>query len=241
MTANVLRVKRTWRFTLSHATAHTAAAEAVWADINARTQDSLIRARHDGLLAPDADLEWTRQVYYALLSKALNRPAPDDDTDAQAPDRLATLVIDTLLLARAHTPEPHRGPWSISGAGPRRTTGPLRRRHEDESSAFDRYGRSLQDLINMVAELRGRGIGFTSLHENLDTTTPGGRLVFHVFAALAEFIRELIVIGSKEDLAAARARGRVGGRDAPASPPSRSSAPPAEQKTGSAARTSDRT
>ncbi|GAA3380789.1 hypothetical protein GCM10020367_69480 [Streptomyces sannanensis] len=51
--------------------------------------------------------------------------------------------------------------------------------------SLDRYGRSLQDLINMVAELRDRGIGFTSLHENLDTTTPGGRLVFHVFAALA--------------------------------------------------------
>ncbi|WP_258308763.1 recombinase family protein [Streptomyces sp. NWU339] len=50
--------------------------------------------------------------------------------------------------------------------------------------SLDRYGRSLQDLINMVAELRERGIGFTSLHENLDTT-PGGRLVFHVFAALA--------------------------------------------------------
>jgi DNA invertase Pin-like site-specific DNA recombinase len=78
--------------------------------------------------------------------------------------------------------------------------------------SLDRYGRSLQDLINMVAELRERGIGFTSLHENLDTTTPGGRLVFHVFAALAEFIRELIIIGTKEGLAAARARGRVGGR-----------------------------
>jgi DNA invertase Pin-like site-specific DNA recombinase len=64
----------------------------------------------------------------------------------------------------------------------------------------------------MVAELRERGIGFTSLHENLDTTTLGGRLVFHVFAALAEFIRELIVIGTNEGLAAARARGRVGGR-----------------------------
>jgi DNA invertase Pin-like site-specific DNA recombinase len=76
--------------------------------------------------------------------------------------------------------------------------------------SLDRYGRSLQDLINMVAELRDRGIGFTSLHENLDTTTPGGRLVFHVFAALAEFIRELIVIGTNEGLAAARAR--VGGR-----------------------------
>lgn len=56
----------------------------------------------------------------------------------------------------------------------------------------------------MVADLRERGIGFTSLHENLDTTTPGGRLVFHVFAALAEFIRELIVIGTNEGLAAAR-------------------------------------
>ncbi|MFF6953029.1 recombinase family protein [Streptomyces iakyrus] len=64
--------------------------------------------------------------------------------------------------------------------------------------------------MNMVAELRERGIGFASLHENLDTTTPGGRLVFHVFAALAEFIRELIVIGIKEGFAATR--GRVGGR-----------------------------
>ncbi|MEV7959560.1 recombinase family protein [Streptomyces sp. NPDC088141] len=81
--------------------------------------------------------------------------------------------------------------------------------------SLDRYGRSLQDLINMVAELRDRGIGFTSLHENLDTTTPGGRLVFHVFAALAEFIRELIVIGTNEGLAAAR--GRVGGRPTVAS------------------------
>jgi hypothetical protein len=52
----------------------------------------------------------------------------------------------------------------------------------------------------------------TSLRENLDTTTPGGRLVFHVFAALAEFIRELIVQGTREGLATARAHGRIGGR-----------------------------
>ncbi|WP_086708926.1 recombinase family protein [Streptomyces antimycoticus] len=78
--------------------------------------------------------------------------------------------------------------------------------------SLDRYGRSLQDLVNMVAELRARGIGFQSLHEALDTTTPGGRLIFHVFAALAEFIRELIVVGTHEGLAAARARGKVGGR-----------------------------
>lgn len=76
--------------------------------------------------------------------------------------------------------------------------------------SLDRLSRSLQDLIAAVGDLRRRGIGFTSLHENLDTTTPGGRLVFHVFAALAEFIRELIVAGTREGLAAAR--GRVGGR-----------------------------
>jgi DNA invertase Pin-like site-specific DNA recombinase len=73
--------------------------------------------------------------------------------------------------------------------------------------SLDRLSRSLQDLITLVAQLRRRGIGFRSLHESLDTTTPGGRLVFHVFAALAEFIRELIVEGTREGLAAARARG----------------------------------
>jgi len=78
--------------------------------------------------------------------------------------------------------------------------------------SLDRYGRTMKDLITMVADLQRRQIGFTSLHEKLDTTTPGGRLIFHVFAALAEFIRELIIIGTHEGLAAARARGRTGGR-----------------------------
>ncbi|WP_435824890.1 recombinase family protein [Nocardia rhamnosiphila] len=73
---------------------------------------------------------------------------------------------------------------------------------------LDRLGRSLQDLIMIVADLRRRGIGFRSVHESLDTTTPGGRLVFHVFAALAEFLRELIVDGTHEGLAADRARGQ---------------------------------
>jgi DNA invertase Pin-like site-specific DNA recombinase len=58
---------------------------------------------------------------------------------------------------------------------------------------LSRLGRSLQDLITIVADLRRRNVGFRSLREQLDTTTPGGRLVFHVFAALAEFVRELIV------------------------------------------------
>ncbi|MGW5367464.1 recombinase family protein [Streptomyces sp. NPDC004009] len=78
--------------------------------------------------------------------------------------------------------------------------------------SLDRLGRSIQDLITIVSGLRERGIGFTSLHEALDTTTPGGRLVFHVFAALAEFIRELIIQGTNEGLDAARARGARLGR-----------------------------
>ncbi|MGW0552135.1 recombinase family protein [Streptomyces altiplanensis] len=78
--------------------------------------------------------------------------------------------------------------------------------------SLDRLGRSIQDLIAIVSGLRKRGIGFTSLHEVLDTTTPGGRLVFHVFAALAKFIRELIVQGTNKGLDAARARGARLGR-----------------------------
>lgn len=73
--------------------------------------------------------------------------------------------------------------------------------------SLDRLGRSLQDLVALVAGLPRREVGFRSLHEALDTTTPDGRLVFHVFAALAEFIRELIVQGTHEGIQAARARG----------------------------------
>ncbi|MCX5334328.1 MULTISPECIES: TetR/AcrR family transcriptional regulator [unclassified Streptomyces] len=97
VTANVMRVKNTWRYTLSHATAHTVAAAALWEEIDAHTVQLLDRAQHEGLLAPDADLEWTRQVYYALLGEALNRPGADQDPAAQDPDAQATLVIDTLL------------------------------------------------------------------------------------------------------------------------------------------------
>jgi DNA invertase Pin-like site-specific DNA recombinase len=81
--------------------------------------------------------------------------------------------------------------------------------------SLDRLSRSLAGLIAIVTTLRRQGVGFKSLHEALDTTTPGGRLVFHVFAALAEFIRELIVEGTREGLAAARARGvRLGRQQA---------------------------
>ncbi len=77
---------------------------------------------------------------------------------------------------------------------------------------LDRLGRSLRHLIETVADLERRGVAFMSLTENIDTSTPGGRLVFHVFGALAEFERDLIRERTAAGLAAARARGRVGGR-----------------------------
>jgi AcrR family transcriptional regulator len=97
VTANVLRVKSAWRFTLSYSTPHSEAAAALWADIDAHTVELLARAQREGLLAPTTDLRWMRQVYYALLTEALNRPGTDQDSAAQDPDALATLVIDTLL------------------------------------------------------------------------------------------------------------------------------------------------
>jgi len=77
---------------------------------------------------------------------------------------------------------------------------------------LDRLGRSLRNLIDVVKGLERKGVGFKSLRENLDTTTPGGRLVFHIFGALAEFEREIIRERTKAGLGAARARGRLGGR-----------------------------
>lgn len=77
---------------------------------------------------------------------------------------------------------------------------------------LDRLGRSLRHLIDVVKDLEQRGVALVSLTEAIDTTTPGGRLVFHVFGALAEFERELIRERTQAGLAAARTRGRVGGR-----------------------------
>jgi DNA invertase Pin-like site-specific DNA recombinase len=79
---------------------------------------------------------------------------------------------------------------------------------------LSRAMRSLKDLIALAEDLRTRGIGLVVLKQQIDTTTPQGRLVFHLLGALDEFQRELIVEGTHEGLAAARARGRVGGRKA---------------------------
>jgi DNA invertase Pin-like site-specific DNA recombinase len=77
---------------------------------------------------------------------------------------------------------------------------------------LDRLGRSIKDLIELVTGLGERSVGLRSLTEAIDTTTAGGRLVFHIFAALAEFEHALIVERTHAGLAAARARGRHGGR-----------------------------
>ena len=77
---------------------------------------------------------------------------------------------------------------------------------------LDRLGRSLKHLISLVEQLDKREVGLKSLQENIDTTTSGGRLVFHLFGALAEFERTLIRERTQAGVNAARARGRQGGR-----------------------------
>ena len=77
---------------------------------------------------------------------------------------------------------------------------------------LDRLGRSLKNLIDLTKDLGERGVGFRSLSEALDTTTANGRLFFSIMGALAEFERDLIRERTNAGLAAARARGRVGGR-----------------------------
>lgn len=77
---------------------------------------------------------------------------------------------------------------------------------------LDRLGRSLSDLVRIVAELEQQDVGFESLTEKIETESAAGKLVFHVFAALSEFERNLIRERTKAGLIAARARGRAGGR-----------------------------
>ena len=77
---------------------------------------------------------------------------------------------------------------------------------------LDRLGRSLPDLVRIISDLEKRGVSFESLGERVETSSASGKLIFHVFAALAEFERNLIRERTQAGLVAARARGRSGGR-----------------------------
>ena len=77
---------------------------------------------------------------------------------------------------------------------------------------LDRLARSLKDLVGMVNEMQEKGVEFQSLNDHIDTSSPHGKFTFHLFAAMAEFERDIISERTKAGLTAARARGRVGGR-----------------------------
>ena len=77
---------------------------------------------------------------------------------------------------------------------------------------LDRLARSLKDLVDLVNQIQEQGAALLSLNDQIDTTTPHGKFTFHIFAALAEFERDIIRERTKAGLAAARARGRIGGR-----------------------------
>ena len=83
---------------------------------------------------------------------------------------------------------------------------------------YDRLARSLKDLLEIVETIGAHGAGFRSLAEDINTTTPAGRLTFHVFASIAQFERERISERTREGLASARKRGRIGGRPPALSP-----------------------
>jgi DNA invertase Pin-like site-specific DNA recombinase len=89
-----------------------------------------------------------------------------------------------------------------------------RRRHIDAVIVYryDRFARSLRQLVNALEEFRSLGVEFISLHEGVDTSTPNGRLVFGIFASIAEFERELIRDRVRSGIAAARSKGKRLGR-----------------------------
>jgi DNA invertase Pin-like site-specific DNA recombinase len=128
----------------------------------------------------------------------------DQNLDAQ---------LDALEIAGAERVYSER----VSGAGKsrlelQRLLDQLRNGDVVTVTKYDRLSRSLQDLLEIVEVIRSKGAGFRSLAEDIDTTTPAGRLVFHVFASIAQFEKERISERTKEGLTAARKRGRVGGR-----------------------------
>ena len=138
------------------------------------------------------------------------------DSSVSTYDQDLSLQIDALT--RAGIPKPHIFMDKMSGAkaerpGLSKCLDTLQKGDILVVWRLDRLGRSMRHLITLVEDLRTRGIGFRSINEGaIDTTSASGELIFNIFSALAQFERRLIQERTKAGLAAARARGRNGGR-----------------------------
>lgn len=128
----------------------------------------------------------------------------DQNADGQL-DALAAAGCERVFVDKASGKLARRPEWD-------RCLDLLRRGDELVVTRLDRMGRSVRHPINVVADFGERGVELVVLDQGLDTTTPGGRLLFHVLAAMSEFVGDLISENTLDGLAAARARGRVGGR-----------------------------
>jgi len=128
----------------------------------------------------------------------------DQNADGQL-DALAAAGCERVFVDKASGKLARRPDWD-------RCREQLRAGDELVVTRLDRVGRSVAHLIEVVSELGGRGVELVVLDQGIDTTSPGGRLLFHVLAAMSEFVGDLISENTRDGLAAARARGRVGGR-----------------------------
>ena len=132
-----------------------------------------------------------------------------------------TLDLQKDALRQANCPQVYEEHASGKSTGRPQLEACLKSLREGDTLVvwrLDRLGRNLADLVGLIAEFERRKINFESLTEKIETVSPAGRLVFHVFAALAEFERNLIRERTVAGLKAARARGRAGGRPAKLSP-----------------------
>lgn len=131
------------------------------------------------------------------------------------PDQTLDLQLDALMKTGCEPPNVYTdlASWaSTERPGLARALDHLRPGDTLVVWRLDRLGRTLKQLIELINDFNGKGIGFRSLQESVDTTTSGGKLVFHIFGALAEFERDVIRERTNAGLQAARARGRLGGR-----------------------------
>ncbi|MCM3510619.1 recombinase family protein [Rothia sp. P100] len=148
-------------------------------------------------------------IGYARVSTADQNPDHQTDALARAGVDPANIYLDHASGAKASRPELDKALASANRAGDQLVI-----------TRLDRLGRSALHLVTLGAALRERGVGLRVLEQGIDTTTAEGRAMFGMLSVLAELQRELIVANTRDGLAAARARGRTGGRRPKLTPPS---------------------